>query len=79
MGFGRLQIAYETLSDPCKRAVYDDFAKDLQYRYVEGWTHKVGVVVLHSFASGFRRFFVVFLAALGLPGRLTRYFAYCDG
>eukprot|EP00887_Chlorella_sp_A99_P002814 scaffold6.g2814.t1 len=32
--FARLQLAYETLSDPRKRQVYDTWAKELQFRYV---------------------------------------------
>jgi HSP20 family molecular chaperone IbpA len=32
--FARIQAAYETLSDPKKREVYDAWAKELQFRYV---------------------------------------------
>ena len=32
--FGLLQHAYEVLSDPRRRAVYDTWAKELQFRYV---------------------------------------------
>lgn len=32
--FSKLQLAYETLSDPRKRQVYDTWAKELQFRYV---------------------------------------------
>ena len=34
--FGRLQRSFEILSDPKKRAVYDTWAKELQFRYVRG-------------------------------------------
>ena len=37
--FARLQAAFEVLSDPRKREVYDTWAKELQFRCVErsGW------------------------------------------
>ncbi|KAK9853604.1 hypothetical protein WJX84_007036 [Apatococcus fuscideae] len=34
--FGRLQDAFRTLSDPKARSVYDDWAKELEFRYVRG-------------------------------------------
>lgn len=39
--FGRLQRSFEILSDPKKRAVYDTWAKELQFRYVRGVAAKV--------------------------------------
>ena len=39
--FGRLQRSFEILSDPKKRAVYDMWAKELQFRYVRGVAAKV--------------------------------------
>lgn len=39
--FGRLQASFEILSDPKKRAVYDTWAKELQFRYVRGVVAKV--------------------------------------
>lgn len=41
--FGRLQRSFEVLSDPKKRAVYDTWAKELQFRYVRGVAAKVRV------------------------------------
>ena len=41
--FGRLQRSFEVLSDPRKRAVYDTWAKELQFRYVRGVAAKVSV------------------------------------
>ena len=37
--FARLQAAFEVLSDPRKRGVYDTWAKELQFRCVlcSGW------------------------------------------
>lgn len=39
--FGKLQHAFEILSDPQKRGVYDAWAKELQFRYVRGVAAKV--------------------------------------
>ena len=39
--FGRIQRAFQTLSDPQKRAVYDTWAQELQFRYVRGVAAKV--------------------------------------
>jgi curved DNA-binding protein CbpA len=41
--FNKVQTAFEVLSDPQKRAVYDAWAKELQYRYIPGVASKVGV------------------------------------
>lgn len=37
VAFGRIQHAYEVLSDPKRRHVYDTWAKELQFRYVRSW------------------------------------------
>ena len=34
--FARVQQAFEVLSDPRQREVYDTWAKQLQFRYVRG-------------------------------------------
>ena len=39
--FARVRIAFEVLSNPSKRAVYDNWAKEVQFRYVPGVTPKV--------------------------------------
>ena len=39
--FGRLQRSFEILADPKRRAVYDTWAKELQFRYVRGVAAKV--------------------------------------
>lgn len=39
--FAQLQDAFAVLSDPRKRGVYDAWAKELQFRYVQGVTAKV--------------------------------------
>lgn len=47
--FAKIQTAFEVLSDPHKRAVYDEWAKEVQFRYVPGVTPKVsrGCIPLH--------------------------------
>jgi curved DNA-binding protein CbpA len=37
--FGRIQRAFQILSDPQKRAVYDTWAQELQFRYVRASAH----------------------------------------
>ena len=39
--FTQLQDAFLVLSDPRKRSVYDAWAKELQFRYVQGVAAKV--------------------------------------
>lgn len=39
--FARILAAFEVLSDERKRAVYDVWAKELEYRYIEGVASKV--------------------------------------
>jgi curved DNA-binding protein CbpA len=39
--FNQLQNAFLVLSDPRKRAVYDAWAKELQFRYIQGVAAKV--------------------------------------
>ena len=51
MAFGRIQAAYEVLSDTRKRAVYDEWAKDLTFRYVDGVASKVIPSISHVLAS----------------------------
>ena len=41
--FGRIQHAFQVLSDSQKRAVYDTWARELQFRYVRGVAAKVGL------------------------------------
>ncbi len=43
--FGRLQDAFRILSDPKRRSVYDDWAKELEFRYVRGVAGRVRQVV----------------------------------
>ena len=38
--FARIRTAFEVLSNPDKRAVYDNWAKEVQFRYVPGVTPK---------------------------------------
>ncbi len=40
--FAKVQAAFETLSDLKRRAVYDEWAKELEFRYVPGVSRKVG-------------------------------------
>ena len=44
--FGRLQQAFEVLSDPQQRDVYDTWAKEVQFRYVRGTSAQVGRAIL---------------------------------
>lgn len=54
--FSRVQAAFETLSDPRKRAVYDEWAKELQFRYVPGVTRKVqSFLVLGRYNNAWRQ------------------------
>ena len=39
--FGRLQAAFEVLSDPKKRSAYDEWARELHFRYIPGVSAKV--------------------------------------
>ncbi len=39
--FSRIQQAFEVLSDPQQREVYDQWARNLQFRYVRGATPQV--------------------------------------
>ena len=39
--FARIRTAFDVLSNPGKRAVYDNWAKEVQFRYVPGVTPKV--------------------------------------
>lgn len=39
--FANIQTAFEILSNPQKRAVYDEWAKEVEFRYVPGVTPKV--------------------------------------
>ena len=39
--FANIQTAFEILSHPQKRAVYDEWAKEVEFRYVPGVTPKV--------------------------------------
>ncbi|KAK9810351.1 hypothetical protein WJX72_009272 [[Myrmecia] bisecta] len=39
--FSKIRQAFEVLSDPRRRAVYDEWAKELQFRYVPGVAPKV--------------------------------------
>ncbi len=50
VAFGRIQAAFQVLSDPQKRAVYDTWARELQFRYVRGVAAKVSSLrsELHS-------------------------------
>ena len=41
VAFGRIQAAFQVLSDPQKRTVYDTWARELQFRYVRGIAAKV--------------------------------------
>jgi DnaJ-class molecular chaperone len=36
VAFSKIKAAFEVLSDPQKRAVYDTWAKELEFRYVRG-------------------------------------------
>ena len=53
--FARIQAAFETLSNPQRRAVYDDWAKEVQFRYVPGVTPKVCSDTSHRHVSRRRR------------------------
>ena len=44
--FTRLQHAFEVLSDPRQREVYDTWAKEVQFRYVRGNSSQVSYGVL---------------------------------
>lgn len=46
--FARVQAAFEVLCDPRKRAVYDEWARELQFRYVPGVTTKVCCMTSYS-------------------------------
>ena len=39
--FAAVQKAYGVLSDPARRAVYDTWAKDLEWRYIKGVAPRV--------------------------------------
>lgn len=47
--FHAIRLAFETLSDPKRRAVYDQWAKELQFRYVPGVANKVGKETMCSY------------------------------
>ena len=49
--FARIQVAFVTLYNPQKRAVYDDWAKEVQFRYVPGVTPKVCSDTSHRHVS----------------------------
>ena len=44
--FSQLQQAFEVLSDPRQREVYDAWARQTQFRYVPGATSQVRVHIL---------------------------------
>lgn len=48
--FTQLQHAFEVLSDPRQREVYDTWAKEVQFRYIRGNSSQVSYGVL-SFAT----------------------------
>lgn len=53
--FAALQDAFAVLSDPSRRAVYDTWAKDLQFRYVQGVAAKASCSMIATEPCPFPR------------------------